>query len=104
MSVSTSITFLKNRAYHKQMLDAVKALIEVKVEQLPRELSDYFGVDDPNDALNDTEELLEVASTSIDYPGRLPYIRKDDTEYENAIEIDLDKLPANVKHIRVSRS
>ena len=104
MSVSTYITFLKDRAYHNQMLEAAKALAHVKVEKLPKELADYFGTDDPQEALNDTDELLDVANCSIDYPDRLPYVREDSNDHENAIEIDLDKLPANVKHIRVSRS
>ena len=101
MSVSTYIKFLKDRAYHEQMLNAARALIDVKVKKLPKELSEYFGTEDSNEALNDTDELLDVASTSIDYPESLPYTQVAD--HGNAIEIDLDKLPANVKHIRVSR-
>jgi hypothetical protein len=104
MSVSTYITFLKDRDYHEQMLEAARALAHVKVKELPIELAEYFGTNDPDEALNDTDELLDVASCSLDYPGRLPYVREANNDHENAVEIDIDKLPPNVKHIKVSRS
>jgi hypothetical protein len=104
MSVSTYITFLKDRTYHEQMLEAARALAHVKVEKLPKELAEYFGTEDPEEALNDTDELLDVAYTSLDHPDRLAYVRQVNNDHENAIEIDLDKLPPNVKHIKVSRS
>lgn len=104
MSVSTYITFLKDRTYHEQMLEAARALAHVKVAKLPRELADYFGTENPDEALNDTDEILDVESFSLDTDSLPAYARKADSEYENAIEIDLDKLPSNVKHIKVSRS
>jgi len=105
MSVSTTITFLKNRHYHEWMLKAVNALIRVKVKKLPPELEDYFGTDDPDKALQDTDKLLDVECISIDDPTGLPaYARSVDSDYSCVIEIDLDKLPSNVKHIRVSQS
>jgi hypothetical protein len=104
MSVSTYITFLKDRTYHEQMLEAARALAHVKVAKLPRELADYFGTEDPDEALNDTDEILDVESFSLRDSSLPPSVRNADTDNANAIEIDLAKLPSNVKHIRIARS
>jgi hypothetical protein len=107
MSVSTYITFLKDRAYHARMLEAVRALALINVGKLPVELEQYFGTADPEEALNDTDELLEVASVNFNVTEmtRLPnYMREASSKNESALEIDIEKLPTSVKHIKVSRS
>jgi hypothetical protein len=86
------------------MLEAVQSLKELKVAKLPVELANYFGTENPEEALYDTDEILEVVSVNF-LDTHLPsFARKADNDNENAIEIDVDKLPKNVKHIKVSRS
>jgi hypothetical protein len=104
MSVSTYITFLKDREYHNKMLEAVRSLLELNVEKLPIEIANYFGTVNPKEALNDTDEILDIEHIGLDDHRYPPYAHKADTDYENAVEIDIDKLPSNVKHIRIARS
>jgi hypothetical protein len=105
MSASTYITFLKDQIYHKEMVEALRHLYGLDVKNIPKEFVDYFGTEDIEEAINkDTEECLEVESVTVDTSYNLPnYVRKADTDSETAIEIDIAKLPANVKHIRVAR-
>ena len=101
MSVSTYITFLKDKEYHERMLEAVRALVKVNVEDLPPELATYFGTSHAEEALEDTDDLLKETYFSLDTDSLPSFAQRAD---DYGIEIDLAKLPASVKHIRISRS
>ena len=101
MSVSTYITFLKDKEYHERMLGAVRALVKVNVEDLPSELAEYFGTSHAEEALTDTDDLLEETYFSLEADSLPPFAKRDD---DFGIEIDLAKLQASVKHIRIWRS
>lgn len=110
MSCSYRLSFhLKNDdREHKKKVNACQALA-IAGHDLPDSLAEYFGSSDPELALEQAKERLERGHMDV-MEGKISDVGDADVvsalsgqhEHGNEITIDLDRLPAEVRLIKVS--
>lgn len=104
MGVSVSVTLHRKNddPEHKAKLHACRALMDAGQDELPKKLAEYFGCTDPEEAIEKAEE--PVHHISVSYPNdrlKVAGVSWVDDDYSNIVELDLDKLPADLRIIRV---
>jgi len=85
---------------------AVVALHEAGVSELPKELADYFGCESANPY--DAKEALRLGAVDVGYGSddskMLSGVKRCSYYGETGVEIDLDKLPKDVRLLTVAIS
>ena len=100
MSVSTHINgILENNEKHKKIIKVLEALSSLGIEDLPKEIEEYYkGSDlngcDINYILEQSREGFVVSIDSEDYTE----------DGESGFIVDVDKIPKNVKKLKVYQS
>lgn len=107
MSVDYRIVFLRkpDDPEHDAKVTAALALRDVGIDELPPKLAEYFGTKWSGIV---PDEMLTAAAVSVTNPCAdedLPEgVTDTGTKYANAVEIDLDKLPKDIRRLIVEVS
>lgn len=101
MSTSTYIHFFRDPSdpRHQKYVTALLALVDADVTKLPDELAEYFGEEYAEPYLVDGS--LDVGYFNISYPEIPEEISPAVSRVDDGYEIDLGKLPEDVRRIRV---
>lgn len=94
MSSSQHIVLLRDARdpTHQKMVRAIEALRDAGINDLPRELKDYFGIYEVGEYREEESGLV------VDKPDGC--VAHYGAEMEEGFDIHLDKLPPGVKVIR----
>lgn len=104
MSVSVSIDFRRKNTDqdHLAKVRAVEALKAAEVDELPKQLADYFGIKYPEE-LDEVDTAETVHMRYFEARQLTERLRSAVTmdEHQNLL-IDLDALPPDIRVIRVN--
>lgn len=86
---------------HAAKLAACRAIVEAGDDELPPGLAAYFGTSYAQEAIDNAAEAAHMLSMAFEREDEPPWVSRPSDRYESILEIDLDKLPEDLRVVRV---